>query len=347
VETEAFPRFNEAIQDGHLKLGAFTHIPEEDFTGSKKLQKIPGVKQSEGMADAFTNYTRMARYQKLSDLFEMSIGKELSPDQRKLIAGFVNSETGAGHVPIKIKAIADMMFSARFASSRIENMLMADVIRAANLKDKELAKFFALQYVKRKLVMGALVGMVAGAEQMTGTNTTDADPRSAEGFGKLREGKFTYDLTAGSSQYTTLVWRVLSKALEKGGVGMDAPKQNPNLRPMDVGKRLVDGRWKTDRGQDGINYFADFAINKLSPNNRDVASFLFNQEWKKKEGDTSLAGRAQSAVKNNLPISVQNSIDQYGNNVPPPRIMANLLIDALGVSVGGEATREKSDKRGK
>jgi hypothetical protein len=288
----------------------------------------------------------MARYQKLSDLFEVSIGKELSPEQRKLIAGFVNSETGAGHVPAQLKGLSELMFSARFASSRIENMLMADVWRANKMKDKDLAKFFALQYVKRKIAMTAIVGIVAGAEQLTGKNMTDADPRSAEGFGKLREGKFTYDLTAGSSQYESLVWRLVSKSLGKGGVGMDAPKQNPNLRPMDVAARLSSGRGATDRGQDGIDYASDFFINKLSPVPRAVAGHFLSPEWKKKnfkDGESY----AKHVAKSNLPISVQNAMDQNSNNVPAPRIMANWIIDALGISVGGEATRDASTNRGK
>ena len=368
VKAAQNPRFDEAIQDKTLHLSGFRHLPEQEWLISEKVAQLPGVKHSERMAEGFATI-RMSRYEQLANHLESVLGESLGKDTRKLLAQFVNSETGRGYVPPNMQFLSKIMFSARFASSRIETLLFVDALRAAKAvkfaereaanakaegntalankwaaqarQGKAAGKVFATETAKTHAVLSGLLALAYAVSQTEEGKKAgvrvDLDPRGTS-FGSVWVGdQFYYDMTGGLGQ-----WARMSSRTAATAAGVVTQKDIPIRSKFDVRTQAIDQWKKTGNfpttpkpGQTLGENALSFAIGKLAPVPGAVANSLLEPKYKR---------RQFSITDYFVPMSAQNAYQGVNRKQPPSRVAINTIIEFLGGSVSGPGAWDKPQR---
>lgn len=186
---------------------------EEAFR-SNWVNKIPGLAMSERAYTTFLNRIRADWYDTLAN--KLTKGREITPEEGKLIANAVNVMTGRGNIPMMERAMGDLanvFFAPRYVASRFQMALGTPVWsrsvpwkgtgKVRMLIAKEYARVFAGAALYYGLV-GMGLAMLGGRGIKIGTN-----PSSTE-FGKITIGKTRIDPMAGISQVVVLLDRLFT-----------------------------------------------------------------------------------------------------------------------------------------
>jgi len=186
---------------------------EEAFM-SRIAGKIPGVSHSERAYSTFITTARVSWFKQLKAQAELKAkaeGKEITPEQYKAIANFVNIGTGRGNLGKgtlnKMSPFLNAVFFApKFAASKVQIFdprVYARLPKGARTTAmREAATYFGAMSTAALLLkygMGAQVGL---------------DPEESE-FMKARVGNTRYDLSNGTGQYVRLAASLLKNAENK------------------------------------------------------------------------------------------------------------------------------------
>jgi hypothetical protein len=211
------PNYKKAQKAG---LAVSERLREEDRL-SDLIDKLPGYKQSNR---AFSLYLKKTRLEEFNDLVAKAekkaakVGRkggtaprELSDDDYRKIAKYVNDATGRGRLPAledtKVAGLAsDVLYSPRLFTSRMS------YYNPMNYLDPR--RMPAGLRMERAKSAAAMAGATTGAQYLgeaLGGKTETTDPTSTD-YGKLRFGNLRIDPGAGFQQPY-----VLGRKLASGG----------------------------------------------------------------------------------------------------------------------------------
>lgn len=172
---------------------------EETFL-SHWINKIPLIGMSQRAYVTFLNKLRADSFDAMAA--SLSIDGQVTEEQAKAIANYINKATGRGGLGSLEKAsvpLGTLFFSPRYTVSRFQLLAGQPFYHA-----KGARKLIAEEYAKSLIGIGIvlLIGKAAGG-------IVEWDPRSPD-FGKIRFGKTRIDLLTGLSQSIVFVSRLLS-----------------------------------------------------------------------------------------------------------------------------------------
>lgn len=200
---------------------------EEEFRG-RWAKKIPVVKYfvnfSERNYTSYLNGLRMDWFAKLVD--NVSATGDLSVDEAKIIANFVNNATGRGDLKgleQSASVLSAAFFSPRYWASRINTILgvlpvAGDVVTGFKLRSADTVrarKAIAKEYARMLIGYGVFYGAVMyAAGGLLGDDDKDKleiiwNPNSTD-FGKIKIGKTRFDPLAGMGSNIVVTSRVLT-----------------------------------------------------------------------------------------------------------------------------------------
>jgi hypothetical protein len=233
----------------------------EEFYQSRWARSIPvlgkAVGASERIYTAFLNRLRADSY----DAMKATLGRngEVTPEQGRILANFINVWTGRGALPDKLAGSMVLMnnffFAPRYVMSRFQTLIGQPIWHGVGKHGLELRAraLIAGEYAR----MFAGYGTVYGLVRMMAPNAVEYDPRSSD-FGKIKIGNTRIDIMSGVSQATVFATRLAAIPLERLG--------------------LIRGTYKTAGGQvssisSGVAYgktkvgdvIAGFGRSKLAP----------------------------------------------------------------------------------
>ena len=206
----------------------------EEAFASKFAQKIPLVGASNRAYVAFLDAARSAWFKQLARATETKAkdeGRDISEEDYKRVANFVNIATGRGNlgkgkINDALPLLNAVFFAPRYTVSRLQAV---NPVMYAKLP-KGARKMAVRQAVQH---YSTLVGVMAlakyGADNL-GITVESEDPTSAD-FGKVKAGNTRYDLSAGDLQYVNLAARLFDH-FEKKGRG-----ENQDKAALDLIKR--------------------------------------------------------------------------------------------------------------
>jgi hypothetical protein len=255
----------------------------EEAYMSGMAEKIPWIRNSER---AYTGYLNQAR----ADYFDLLAAEarksgDVSPEQFKSIAEFVNIMTGRGSLGKTVNQatplLNNFMFSPRFVASRLrffDPTIYAKLPPGARkAAAKDLARFVA--------GMGTAIYLAKTGLEARKAGTVETDARSSD-FWKIKVGKTRMDVLGGYTQYIRAAWQVLTgekKVTETG--------------------QLI----KKNRAENVI----DFARSKGSP----VAGYVYDQlKGRKPSGEK--ADAKEDALDMTWPLILQDLRDAMKENGP-------------------------------
>ncbi len=180
--------------DGLQALGRM----EEAFM-SRLAEKMPGVRASERAYLTFLNRLRADSF----DTMAAALGKggEVTLEEAKALATFINEATGRGQMGMERAAVAlnTVFFAPRYTVSRFQLLVGHPLWGGTN----ETRKLIAREYARYLMGLGTVYVLAS----LAGGDVED-DPRSSD-FGKLRFGANTrLDPLSGLSQTIALVSKV-------------------------------------------------------------------------------------------------------------------------------------------
>ena len=268
-------------EDVNLKLGYAGH-GEEAFL-SKLVQRLPWVKGSEQAyityldqlrADVFDKYARM-----------LGVNEGAAPNDAQLkslknIAAFINDASGKGELGSlegSKKLLSAAFYSPSFAASRVALLNPARYVKlwrddpaAAKIVTQSMGKFVAAS-------AGALVLARSLGFQV------ETDWQSPDFLKiKTKDGKFTYDISGGLTQYLRLAFRLVDATYQRA-----------------TGER-------PDRDNDAPAILGQFAKGKLSPS----ASLPF-EFYSGKDGGGNPVTPASAVLSRVLPLPVSGMYEAF------------------------------------
>jgi hypothetical protein len=259
----------------------FLNNKEEGFM-TNLAEKIPGigvvVKASERAFSGFLNKLR-------ADTFDM-VAKEYmaagmtpgnNPEVFMGLARFVNTATGRGDLPGKLKIATPLLnsvfFSPRFIASRVQ-MFNPQFYMSLPPPVRKMAVRSFLKLIGTGTAILSIAKLAGGDDVQV-----EDDPRSSD-FGKIRIGNARWDVWGGYQQWVVLASRMISgqsKAASTGQIrDLSENKWPYNNSRLDTAYRFTEGRlapvpslvFDLMRGQTAIGEpitISGEAMNKLVP----------------------------------------------------------------------------------
>ena len=188
-------------KDLGLTLLGESFIQREEEFASRFVKKVPFLEGSSRAYEGFLNKLRKQRFVDTLEQYDKA-GHGITSDKKAMkdLAQVISAATGRGTLGSAegaAKALATVMFSPRWVTSRVQTMLNPFTKRGP--AQKEAAKALARTIGISTGILGLLA--MAGAD-------VEKDPRSSD-FGKVKIGNTRYDLTGGMGSYITLISRLL------------------------------------------------------------------------------------------------------------------------------------------
>lgn len=332
---EADPFFVQAEKAG-LYLADYGDSPNltkmEEAYRSRLAKKIPwvgrGIEMSERSYVSYLNTLRMTTFSSLAQ--NLSDSGNLTPENAKVIAKFVNIASGRGNLgglENAANALASVFFSPKYAVSRFQYLggIIASGLDAATgfqlgpKATRAARKLVAIEYAKSLTAMATIFGLTSLAAAMWPDDekdkkpTIETDPRSSD-FGKIKIGKTRIDLTGGLASTTTFLSRQ---------VRGETKSQKGEIVDLASGKFGGDTR---------LSLLGKFLRGKLAPVSGSIGNALAGRDvvGEKFTPETELLGSA-------LPLSVG---DIYAvmreQGVPAGTALSILTIFGFGVSTYGD-----------
>ncbi len=195
--------------DGTYKLS-----DREEIMQAKLLDKIPLVAASNRAYTTFLNLVRADSFDTLAA--GLSKDGEVTLDEAKVLANFVNVSTGRGSLGALEKAalpLNTVFFAPRYVASRFQ-LLFGQPFFGGNAQTR---KIIAKEYARYLIGLGLVyaLGRWLGGE-------IEKDPRSSD-FGKINFGKTRVDPLSGISQVTVLLSRLVSGKTKSSTSGRITP----------------------------------------------------------------------------------------------------------------------------
>lgn len=231
---------------------------EEAFRG-RLIKQVPYVRRviefSERTYTAFLNKLRMDTFESMVNA--ISPTGEVTPEEAKVIANYVNIATGRGNLEQYENAsavLAAAFFSPKYVVSRFQLLAMPLTgFRAGKGATMRTRKAIATEYAKTLGGLAVLYAMTGLAKAFLDDEddekvTIEHDPRSSD-FGKIKIGNTRIDPLFGLAQATVLLARINSG-------------QTKNRKGEIVDLR---GDGKPAFGSSVVDVMKDFARSKLAP----------------------------------------------------------------------------------
>ena len=202
----------------YKRAGLFLHEPgtpslarQEEAYMSRTAESLPyGIgKVVAGSQRAYTTFLNLLRADTF-DAMKETLGRngELTVDEAKAIANYVNAATGRGNLGALTQAAVPLntfFFAPRYVASRFQLLTGEPLIRGSWRTRKLIAGEYA------KFLIG--IGTVYAISKLAGASVEE-DPHSAD-FGKIKIGDTRIDPLAGLSQSVVMPTRVLSGETKK------------------------------------------------------------------------------------------------------------------------------------
>ncbi len=198
IQTRNEPMAAQAIKNGvhFVEEGASLSKREEAFA-SKLADKLPGLRNFNQAGRVFLNKLRV-------DLYKAMAGdRELTPEQGKALANYVNEATGRGSLGSLERSAVTMsrvFFAPRYVASRIQYAVGHSMWGG----DLTTRRIIAKEYAKTLVGLGVYYASLTAALNALNADekkkpTIESDPRSTE-FGKIKMGNTRLDPLAGLAQ---------------------------------------------------------------------------------------------------------------------------------------------------
>lgn len=215
----------------------------EEFRGELN-RYVPGVAGSERAYVTLLNRERADWFDILVDGFP---GGQVTLEQAKVLAAFVNAGTGRGGLG-KLETAAGnlttVLFSPRLQASRLQMLSGYHAWRDVDGTRKVILK----EYARAGASLAAVYSLWALAAAMWPDDDEEHKPtvtfdRRSSDFGKLRSGNTRFDILAGFSQWIVLLSRIQTgETVNQRGVvtalrGEDKPQRGRDM--WDVGTGFV------------------------------------------------------------------------------------------------------------
>lgn len=168
----------------------------EESIASEWAKKIPGLRNFNQFSRVFLNKVRVDNFKAMKN-----VRPDLTPDDLKLIAKYVNQATGRGSLgKFGNKNAAELnrlLFSARFQASRLQ-YLTGNSAWGGNGRTRAI---IGREYARTLLGLAAMYSLYElGFSDEEGYQPVSFEPRETD-FGKLHFGPATIDPLAGLSQW--------------------------------------------------------------------------------------------------------------------------------------------------
>ncbi len=332
---EADPFFVQAEKAG-LYLADYGDSPNltkmEEAYRSRLAKKIPwvgkGIEASERSYVSYLNTLRMTTFSSLAQ--NLSDSGNLTPENAKVIAKFVNIASGRGNLgglENAANALASVFFSPKYAISRFQYLggIVTSGLDAATgfqlgpKATRAARKLVAIEYAKSLTAMATIFGLTSLAAAMWPDDekdkkpTIETDPRSSD-FGKIKIGKTRIDLTGGLASTTTFLSRQ---------VRGETKSQKGEIVDLASGKFGGDTR---------LSLLGKFLRGKLAPVPGSIGNALAGRDvvGEKFTLETELLGAV-------LPLSVGDIYSvMREQGVPAGTALSILTIFGFGVSTYGD-----------
>lgn len=198
IQTRNEPMAAQAIKNGvhFVEEGAALSKREEAFA-SKLADKLPALRNFNQAGRVFLNKVRV-------DLYKAMAGdRELTPEQGKALATYVNEATGRGSLGSLERSAVTMgrvFFAPRYVASRIQYAVGHSMWGG----DLTTRRIIAKEYAKTLVGLGVYyASLTAALDALTEDDkkkpTIESDPRSTD-FGKIKMGNTRLDPLAGLAQ---------------------------------------------------------------------------------------------------------------------------------------------------
>jgi hypothetical protein len=164
-------------------------------------------------ARAYTTFLNSMRFRVFKYMVSnLSAGGEVTIDEAKVIASYVNAATGRAELGKFNQAAANLntvFFAPRYVASRFQYLAMPFYLLPSTKVSGRVKKMIAMEYARHAMGLAAFLGLsVALASLLTDDEeekpTVEFDPRSSD-FLKLKIGDTRIDPMAGLSQTVTLI----------------------------------------------------------------------------------------------------------------------------------------------
>lgn len=301
----------------------------EDVYSSRlvgKIPNIPVIKQlAQGVAvseRAFSTALNLIR----ADYFDALIagmGGDVTIEEAKAIANFVNVWTGRGNISQGrlAKVIQNLpFFSARLLASRFQIIFGQPLWRGT----WRTRKIIATEYLRTAVGMATLLGIIKlGIQFMWDDDdedrpTMETNPLSSD-FLKLKIGEVRIDLMAGLSQTVVFLSRMVTSHT-KSLTGAIKPLSGD----LPYGQRNI------------LDVAVTFFRNKLNPLAGAVVDWRVGEDFK---GDVVTVGSTLKRFM--LPMSIDDTIDA-SRELGIPKGMAIGVLATLGISIQTHLKQGKS-----
>lgn len=225
---------------------------EEAYMG-RWAKKVPGIKES---ARAYTTFLNGIRFSLFNHMVSNLKGGQVTADEAKVVARYVNAATGRADLGKYNKAAANMnmvFFAPRYVASRLQYLGMPFYVLGSRKISGRVKKAILAEYARYAISMGSFLSLtVALGSLLTDDDdekpTVEIDPRSTD-FLKLKIGDTRIDPMSGLSQIIVFPSKVLGgKEKTLGGEFRDL--RGPGV---EYGKR------------DTLRVIWDFIRSKMAP----------------------------------------------------------------------------------
>lgn len=298
--------------------------PEEIQFMQNMGSNIPGIKNLlDGSERHYTTFLNQLRVSVFDDM--VSKFPDMTSDERKALADFVNVSTGRGRMTDNT-IMSSVLFSPRFFMSRLQ--APSDFIGGFFGVSKAGRAMWKSPAAKKQMLQswGIYLGTmatVAGLARMNGAKVQINDPNDAD-WGKIVYGDTRIDMYGGFQQPVRLLARMamgasrLAKDVTSGrGVSIDVPKDRKGFYDM-------------------VNQFVDF---KLSPNAQLILGIggedaIGQPMYRDKTGKATYATVAEDLGKGvGVPLSVseiKNLWEGKGTDTMGKALLTGGIILGLG-----------------
>lgn len=315
----------------------------EEAYMSRLVSKFPralGGGFIRGSARSYTTFLNRLR----ADTFDamaatLAKSSELTAEEGKAIANYVNVATGRGKIGLTPQAAAGLntvFFAPRLVASRF-NLLGGQPLYGGTARTRALV---ASEYARFVAGIGVVFALAAMAHDDDDPDRkVELDPRSAN-FLKIKFGNTYLDPMTGLAQVTTFLARELTGE-KLTGKGELVPLRN-RYRLSDATGEAVPPNYKVRFGGDtGADILARFARTKLAPVPGAIVNLVAGENLVGEE--TTIPGEASSLV---TPLSFRD-IDKIYKEHGIGNGSAIVALNLLGFGVQYRDPRKKDEKAGK
>lgn len=292
----------------------------EESIASEWAKKIPGLRNFNQFSRVFLNKVRVDNFKAMKN-----VRPDLTPDDLKLIAKYVNQATGRGSLgKFGNKNAAELnrlLFSARFQASRLQ-YLTGNSAWGGNGRTRAI---IGREYARTLLGLAAMYSLYElGFSDEEGYQPVSFEPRSTN-FGKLHFGPATIDPLAGLSQW--IVFGTRTGLTLADSFGVDTGGQSINNKGELVSLRDPKGI------QDSYGDVAErFARSKLHP--------LVGAVWSAHTGMDIMrqpTSWLQEAEKFKMPMTYEDILQAFQTmDVDQATAVSALAMLGMGLNVQQE-----------